>query len=121
MIANALLYICINIVGIFIHNVTERAQRKIFSDTRNCIAARLEIADENEKLVSSLILVYYLEKVSVNDQTYLIRCIGYNFGTSVDSSLRRVHGYPLWDCPLQLAPSICTHEIIDLVVVLQRL
>ncbi|KAL5007029.1 hypothetical protein ScPMuIL_015835, partial [Solemya velum] len=57
MISNGLLYLCTNIVGIFIHNVTERAQRKIFSDTRNCIAARLEIADENEKLEKLLLSV----------------------------------------------------------------
>jgi hypothetical protein len=30
----------------------EHAQRKAFLDTRNCIAARLEMEDENEKLVS---------------------------------------------------------------------
>ena len=29
----------------------EQSQRKAFLDTRNCIAARLEMEDENEKLV----------------------------------------------------------------------
>lgn len=43
---------CVNIVGIFMHNLMEHAQRKAFIDTRNCIAARLEMEDENEKLVS---------------------------------------------------------------------
>ncbi|KAL8615130.1 hypothetical protein ACOMHN_054499 [Nucella lapillus] len=41
----------------FLHNVTDRAQRKTFVDTRNCIAARLEIQDENEKLEKLLLSV----------------------------------------------------------------
>lgn len=45
---------CVNVVGIFMHNMMEHAQRKAFLDTRNCIAARLEMEDENEKLVSRL-------------------------------------------------------------------
>lgn len=52
MIANVVVFLCVNIVGIFIHNLMEHAQRKAFLDTRNCIAARLEMEDENEKLVS---------------------------------------------------------------------
>lgn len=35
----------------------ENAQRKAFLDTRNCIAARLEIEDENEKLERLLLSV----------------------------------------------------------------
>lgn len=49
--ANAILFLCVNVTGVFIHNVTQRSQRKTFIDTRNCIAARQEIEDENEKLV----------------------------------------------------------------------
>lgn len=52
LLANGILYICVNVAGIFIHNVTQMSQRKTFVDTRNCIAARQEIEDENEKLVS---------------------------------------------------------------------
>ena len=37
--------------------VMEHAQRKAFLDTRNCIAARLEIEDENEKLERLLLSV----------------------------------------------------------------
>ena len=37
-------------VGLFIHNLTEEGQRRAFLDTRDCIAARLEMEDENEKL-----------------------------------------------------------------------
>jgi Adenylyl cyclase N-terminal extracellular and transmembrane region len=50
--ANTMVFLCVNIVGIFVHNLMEHAQRKVFLDTRNCIAARLEMEDENEKLVS---------------------------------------------------------------------
>ncbi|KAH1009575.1 hypothetical protein HUJ04_001908 [Dendroctonus ponderosae] len=52
--ANVIVFMCVNIVGIFMHNLMEHAQRKAFLDTRNCIAARLEMEDENEKLVSEL-------------------------------------------------------------------
>ncbi|GLH15931.1 Uncharacterized protein GBIM_20331 [Gryllus bimaculatus] len=48
--ANALVFLCVNVAGAFMHNLMERAQRKAFLDTRNCIAARLEMEDENEKL-----------------------------------------------------------------------
>jgi len=52
--ANTMVFLCVNIVGIFVHNLMEHAQRKVFLDTRNCIAARLEMEDENEKLVSTI-------------------------------------------------------------------
>ncbi|XP_023213229.1 Ca(2+)/calmodulin-responsive adenylate cyclase-like isoform X2 [Centruroides sculpturatus] len=44
-------------VGLFVHNIMERAQRKAFLDTRNCINARLEMEDENEKLERLLLSV----------------------------------------------------------------
>ena len=50
--ANILVLLTVNIVGIFIHNLTEEGQRRAFLDTRDCIAAKLEMEDENEKLVS---------------------------------------------------------------------
>lgn len=40
------------------HNLMEHAQRKAFLDTRNCIAARLEMEDENEKLVSIFFFLF---------------------------------------------------------------
>lgn len=49
--ANVIVFVCVNVVGVFMHNLMEHAQRKAFLDTRNCIAARLEMEDENEKLV----------------------------------------------------------------------
>ncbi|XP_044753181.1 Ca(2+)/calmodulin-responsive adenylate cyclase-like isoform X3 [Coccinella septempunctata] len=57
MTANLIVFLCINIVGAFIHNLMEHAQRKAFLDTRNCIAARLEMEDENEKLERLLLSV----------------------------------------------------------------
>jgi len=56
--ANTIVFLCVNTVGIFVHNLMEHAQRKVFLDTRNCIAARLEMEDENEKLVSVLIYLF---------------------------------------------------------------
>lgn len=50
--ANIIILVTVNLVGIFIHNLTEEGQRRAFLDTRDCIAARLEMEDENEKLVT---------------------------------------------------------------------
>ena len=50
--ANIIILVTVNLVGIFIHNLTEEGQRRAFLDTRDCIAARLEMEDENEKLVN---------------------------------------------------------------------
>ncbi|KAJ8971721.1 hypothetical protein NQ317_009068 [Molorchus minor] len=55
--ANVVVFLCVNIVGVFMHNLMEHAQRKAFLDTRNCIAARLEMEDENEKLERLLLSV----------------------------------------------------------------
>ncbi|KAF2905886.1 hypothetical protein ILUMI_00287, partial [Ignelater luminosus] len=57
LVANVLVFSCVNIVGVFMHNLMEHAQRKAFLDTRNCIAARLEMEDENEKLERLLLSV----------------------------------------------------------------
>ncbi|XP_064647384.1 adenylate cyclase type 1-like isoform X2 [Lineus longissimus] len=56
-LANIVIFICANIVGIFIHRVMDHAQNKAFMDTRNCIAQRLEMEDENEKLERLLLSV----------------------------------------------------------------
>ncbi|XP_023721061.1 Ca(2+)/calmodulin-responsive adenylate cyclase isoform X3 [Cryptotermes secundus] len=55
--ANVIVFVCVNVVGVFMHNLMEHAQRKAFLDTRNCIAARLEMEDENEKLERLLLSV----------------------------------------------------------------
>ena len=54
--ANILVFLAVNLVGLFIHNLTEEGQRRAFLDTRDCIAARLDMEDENEKLVSHILL-----------------------------------------------------------------
>uniref|UniRef100_A0A023F2N2 adenylate cyclase n=4 Tax=Triatominae TaxID=70999 RepID=A0A023F2N2_TRIIF len=55
--ANVIIFICANVVGMLLHSLMERAQRRAFLDTRNCIAARLEMEDENEKLERLLLSV----------------------------------------------------------------
>lgn len=57
IVGNCLVLLAVNVVGLFLHMVMENAQRKAFLDTRNCIAARLEIEDENEKLERLLLSV----------------------------------------------------------------
>ena len=54
VLANIIILVTVNLVGMFIHNLTEEGQRRAFLDTRDCIAAKLEMEDENEKLVGSL-------------------------------------------------------------------
>ncbi|CAG0881640.1 unnamed protein product [Cyprideis torosa] len=57
VLANLLLFLGINVAGIFIHQLREGAQRKAFLETRDCIASRLEMEEENEKLESLLLSV----------------------------------------------------------------
>ena len=51
IVANCVVSIAVNTAGIWLHQLMETAQRKAFLDTRNCIAAKLQMEDENEKLV----------------------------------------------------------------------
>lgn len=55
--ANIFIFLGINVAGVVINIMMERAQRRAFLDTRNCIAARLEMEDENEKLERLLLSV----------------------------------------------------------------
>jgi len=57
IMANCAIFIWVNCVGLFVHNLMETAGRKAFLDTRNCINARLEMEDENEKLERLLLSV----------------------------------------------------------------
>lgn len=54
---NAIIFVGVNVCGAMINVMMERAQRRAFLDTRNCIAARLEMEDENEKLERLLLSV----------------------------------------------------------------
>lgn len=60
MIANVVVFVCVNVVGALMHSLMETAQRRAFLDTRNCIAARLDMEDENEKLVNISYSIYEL-------------------------------------------------------------
>ncbi|XP_076361646.1 adenylate cyclase 1-like [Tachypleus tridentatus] len=57
LVSNWIAFICVNMVGIFVHILMEHAQRRAFLDTRNCINTRLEMEDENEKLERLLLSV----------------------------------------------------------------
>ncbi|XP_024909922.1 adenylate cyclase type 1-like isoform X2 [Cynoglossus semilaevis] len=49
LVANAVLFTSVNLSGVFVRILTERAQRKVFLQARNCIEERLRLEDENEK------------------------------------------------------------------------
>ncbi|XP_048419005.2 adenylate cyclase type 1-like isoform X2 [Stegostoma tigrinum] len=49
LVANAVLFASVNVSGVFVRILTERAQRKAFLQARNCIEERLRLEDENEK------------------------------------------------------------------------
>lgn len=55
--ANISMFVGVNVAGLVVNIMMERAQRRAFLDTRNCIAARLEMEDENEKLERLLLSV----------------------------------------------------------------
>ncbi|XP_055591200.1 Ca(2+)/calmodulin-responsive adenylate cyclase isoform X2 [Uranotaenia lowii] len=55
--ANMVIFVGVNVAGLVVNVMMERAQRRAFLDTRNCIAARLEMEDENEKLERLLLSV----------------------------------------------------------------
>ncbi|KAL5276779.1 ADCY1 family protein [Megaselia abdita] len=57
VVANVVMFAAVNVAGLVINIMMERAQRRAFLDTRNCVAARLEIQDENEKLERLLLSV----------------------------------------------------------------
>ncbi|XP_054622500.1 adenylate cyclase type 1-like isoform X3 [Dunckerocampus dactyliophorus] len=49
LVANTVLFTSVNLSGLFVRILTERAQRKAFLQARNCIEDRLRMEDENEK------------------------------------------------------------------------
>lgn len=57
LVANIFMFAGVNVTGLVVNIMMERAQRRAFLDTRNCIAARLEMEDENEKLERLLLSV----------------------------------------------------------------
>lgn len=55
--ANAIIFAGVNVCGLMVKVMMELAQRRAFLDTRNCIKARLDMEDENEKLERLLLSV----------------------------------------------------------------
>ncbi|KAM6954072.1 LOW QUALITY PROTEIN: adenylate cyclase type 8 [Aplochiton taeniatus] len=58
VLAKGLLYLSMNTAGLFIHYLTDRAQRQAFLETRRCIEGRLKLEKENqrqERLVLSIL------------------------------------------------------------------
>ncbi|EPY75640.1 hypothetical protein CB1_001601001, partial [Camelus ferus] len=47
--ANALLFLSVNMYGVFVRILAGRSQRKALLQARNCIEDRLRLEDENEK------------------------------------------------------------------------
>lgn len=55
LVANAVLFTSVNLSGVFVRILTERTQRKVFLQARNCIQERLRLEDENEKQVHAVL------------------------------------------------------------------
>lgn len=51
--ANALLFVGVNMYGVFVRVLAERSQRRAFLQARSCIEDRLRLEDENEKQASA--------------------------------------------------------------------
>lgn len=49
ILAKALLYISMNVAGLFIHYLTDRSQRQAFLETRRCIEGRMKLETENQR------------------------------------------------------------------------
>ncbi|XP_045121655.1 Ca(2+)/calmodulin-responsive adenylate cyclase-like isoform X5 [Portunus trituberculatus] len=57
LVANSVVAAAVNVAGVWLQQMMQAGQRKAFLDTRNCIAARLQMEDENEKLERLLLSV----------------------------------------------------------------
>uniref|UniRef100_A0A673MB86 adenylate cyclase n=1 Tax=Sinocyclocheilus rhinocerous TaxID=307959 RepID=A0A673MB86_9TELE len=71
LLAQVLLFLCINTAGMFISYLSDRAQRQAFLETRRCIEARLRLETENqrqERLVLS-VLPRFVVLEMINDMT----------------------------------------------------
>eukprot|EP00061_Rhincodon_typus_P019084 g48538.t1 len=53
VIAQSVLFMCMNTAGIFISYLSDRAQRQAFLETRRCIEARLRLESENQRQVGA--------------------------------------------------------------------
>lgn len=68
--------ICTNLAGVFTHWPREKAQRKAFIETRQCIEARLRTQRENQqqvreqkkKPISGYTILFHLYLISSNEK-----------------------------------------------------
>ncbi|TRY88305.1 hypothetical protein DNTS_016696 [Danionella cerebrum] len=73
LLAKGLLYMGMNTAGLFIHYLSDRAQRQAFLETRRCIEGRVKMERENhrqERLVMS-ILPRFIATEMISDMTAL--------------------------------------------------
>uniref|UniRef100_A0ABI7WLV4 Adenylate cyclase type 8 n=1 Tax=Felis catus TaxID=9685 RepID=A0ABI7WLV4_FELCA len=71
VMAQAVLFMCMNTAGTFISYLSDRAQRQAFLETRRCVEARLRLETENqrqERLVLS-VLPRFVVLEMINDMT----------------------------------------------------
>lgn len=54
LVASTLLFVAVNIAGIFSHFPSKSSQRQAFMETRQCVESRLNIQRENQQQVFSL-------------------------------------------------------------------
>lgn len=69
----AIALVCTNVAGIFTYWPREKAQRKAFIETRQCIEARLRTQRENQQQVC---IVRHIE--NQKKYTFLILCLSYD-------------------------------------------
>ena len=48
-----LLFVSVNVIGLYIHDKLDYALHKVFNEACNCISARIDVEDESSKLVST--------------------------------------------------------------------
>lgn len=53
VLSKGLLYMGMNTAGLFIHYLSDRAQRQAFLETRRCIEGRVKLERENHRQVRS--------------------------------------------------------------------
>ena len=53
MTGNVLLFVSLNVIGLYIHDKLDYALHKVFNEACNCISARIDVEDESSKLVSA--------------------------------------------------------------------
>lgn len=58
--AKGLFYLCMNTAGLFIHYLTDHAQRQVFLETRRCIEGHLKLEQENKRQVWSVATILQL-------------------------------------------------------------